>query len=97
MDTKTLLRQRFDEAKAEKAALEAAAAPLRGRLDAAAAEFEQARLKWEKAKEELLPQILAIERPDDPEKPHIVKLSEEIATLAAALGGRRMHDGRGGA
>lgn len=93
MSTKDLLRQRLKELLQAKADLEARAAPLRAKLDAAAREYEQARLKWEAVKDQLLPQIRAIEQPEDATKPHIVRLSQEISAVATALGGYRMSGG----
>lgn len=82
--TRDLIEQRFLEATAEKEALYASVKPAQDELDAAAAEFEQARLKWQAAKERLIPQL---------EKQKIAELSQEITQLASALGGKLMSQG----
>lgn len=76
MSTKDILQSRFEQAKAELAVLEQSITPARAKLDAAAAEHEQARLKWQAVKAECVPKL---------QKPIFVELSREIAALANAL------------
>lgn len=81
---KELMQAGLKEAQAALAAHEKKVSPIRAKLDAAAAEHERARLKWQAAKDELVPQL---------DKPTAVKLAQEVSALARALGGKTMSGG----
>lgn len=82
-DTKKVLRAHFDALRAEKAAIEAKASPERAKLNdmCVAREKLTADIRRQSAKCREI------------EGTRIVEVSEEIARVALALGGKRMSDG----
>ena len=85
MDTKELLRERRTELQEQIDAIRKKSQPLRDKIDAENKKVEAARAKYRELRDEVLPQIHEIEK-------DIAALSQELANVAMALGGRRMSE-----